>query len=325
MATKPLIALPEFASNPASDAGTVEPTQAKKDIGWLVGEKPPRETFNWLHRSAYRWLAWCEASIDELSEVKVPAGYLTGFQMANNPTDLANHINFNQGVASATTSLKAIDNLGTGYSNKYLNVAWAEGKNQGGLGNGLTKTANTYYRCFVISKIDGTVDYGFDTSETAANLLTSAASYSYYRQIGWIVTDGNADIIGFNQSGDDFWLEIPSNTGIIYSRSVAQLQTVITPPDVSTQAHIIARATANGYNFNVHYLVSPTRSRDVTVNSYNANIQVYGHNETSIGSNTSLLIPSSSNSQIRVNSDNNTNNSYVYIISTGWRDTRGKE
>lgn len=47
----------EWAS---SGAAIVEPLEAKKDIGWLVGEKPPAQYFNWWMNNAYLWQQYFE-------------------------------------------------------------------------------------------------------------------------------------------------------------------------------------------------------------------------------------------------------------------------
>lgn len=49
----PLFDLPRFASS-----GTVvEPSEGKKDLGWVgTGEKPPWQTFNWLHKLTWQWI-----------------------------------------------------------------------------------------------------------------------------------------------------------------------------------------------------------------------------------------------------------------------------
>lgn len=47
---------PEFAQG--GGASVVEPGAGKKSSGWVAGELPPAETFNWLHRTTYRWLNW---------------------------------------------------------------------------------------------------------------------------------------------------------------------------------------------------------------------------------------------------------------------------
>lgn len=46
--------LPEWATS-----GTVvEPSSGKKNTGWVDGEFPPAEYFNWLSKSTYEWLLW---------------------------------------------------------------------------------------------------------------------------------------------------------------------------------------------------------------------------------------------------------------------------
>ena len=63
MATKPLSStLPRWADTVAGDPAKVsEPASGKKDIGWLVGEKPPAQWKNWLLLQTYAWLLWLDA------------------------------------------------------------------------------------------------------------------------------------------------------------------------------------------------------------------------------------------------------------------------
>lgn len=66
---------------------------------------------------------------------------------------------------------------------KQADATWASGTNAGGRGSGVSFTANTEYYLFLIT--NGTlIDYGFDTSITAANLRTSTG-WQYYRPVGW--------------------------------------------------------------------------------------------------------------------------------------------
>ena len=77
---------------------------------------------------------------------------------------------------------------------KQIDAAWAAGNNAGGLFSG-TVAADTTYHLFLIRKdSDGSIDAGFDTSITAANI---PAGYTSYRRVISIVTDGSANIIGF--------------------------------------------------------------------------------------------------------------------------------
>ena len=63
MATKPLSStLPRWADTVAGDPAKVsEPASGKKDIGWIVGEKPPAQWKNWLLLQCYNWLVWLDA------------------------------------------------------------------------------------------------------------------------------------------------------------------------------------------------------------------------------------------------------------------------
>lgn len=63
MATKPLSStLPRWADTVAGDPAKVsEPASGKKDIGWLVAEKPPAQWKNWLLLQTYNWLVWLDA------------------------------------------------------------------------------------------------------------------------------------------------------------------------------------------------------------------------------------------------------------------------
>lgn len=47
--------VPRWAN--AGGAITVPPS-GKQDVGWVAGEAPPAEYFNWLHNLAYQWTLW---------------------------------------------------------------------------------------------------------------------------------------------------------------------------------------------------------------------------------------------------------------------------
>src|SRR6266705_4620003 len=51
-----------------ADAGgvIVEPAEAKKDIGWVVAEKPPAQFFNWLLNLGYQWLVYLTGITDDI-------------------------------------------------------------------------------------------------------------------------------------------------------------------------------------------------------------------------------------------------------------------
>lgn len=88
---------------------------------------------------------------------------------------------------------------------KQIDASWVTGDDQGGLSSSLTVANDTLYFVHAIT-VGGTVDIGFDTSETAANFVTDHSATAY-RAIGYVVTDGSANILPFEQSGDVFWMQ----------------------------------------------------------------------------------------------------------------------
>lgn len=69
--------VPEWATGPGADV--VEPPEAKKEIGWQQGEKPPAGYFNWLFALLTRWIAWFAQEIKGRTAggIEVPGGVLT--------------------------------------------------------------------------------------------------------------------------------------------------------------------------------------------------------------------------------------------------------
>lgn len=58
-------ALPRWADTVAGDVTKLnEPPGAKKDVGWLTGEKPPAQWKNWLSYTGYLWFQWLDAYED---------------------------------------------------------------------------------------------------------------------------------------------------------------------------------------------------------------------------------------------------------------------
>lgn len=98
---KPRFATSDLNNGPLGGPNILEPSEAKKDQGWLAGEKPPREYFNWMHRLTYQWIDW----LDETAT--------NSLQKSSNLSDLAN-------AATARTNLglgtAATRNVGTGAS-----------------------------------------------------------------------------------------------------------------------------------------------------------------------------------------------------------------
>lgn len=94
---KPRFATTNLNNGPLGGANVTEPSELKKDSGWDAGEKPPRETFNWLHRITYLWIDY----LDELA--------LNSLQKSNNLSDLANVAAARANLGLGPAALKPVD------------------------------------------------------------------------------------------------------------------------------------------------------------------------------------------------------------------------
>jgi hypothetical protein len=50
--------LPEWASG--AEADITEPSSGKKSLGWVLGEFPPHNVFNWIQNLFYQWIAFLQ-------------------------------------------------------------------------------------------------------------------------------------------------------------------------------------------------------------------------------------------------------------------------
>ena len=81
---------------------------------------------------------------------------------------------------------------------KRIDANWVAGDGNGGFPSALTLANLTTYHLFLIKNpATEAVDWGFDTSLTAANLLADATGFTKYEWIGAVLTDGSANIIQF--------------------------------------------------------------------------------------------------------------------------------
>ena len=135
----------------------------------------------------------------------MPTNHLSGLTLSNG-TDADHDIDVAAG--KARDSADAVGLFLGGSVTKQIDATWAAGTNAGGLSSSLTAPANsTWYHVHLIL-VGGVVDVGFDTSVTAANLVTDHSATAY-RRLGSVLTDGSANVIAFTQNGDEFLWKVP--------------------------------------------------------------------------------------------------------------------
>lgn len=121
-----------------------------------------------------------------------PPGHIDGLAVQNDAGDLDHDLVFGAGTCRDYDN--TIDMVNTDLLIKKIDEDWAEGSNEGGFPSTLTLTADTWYNLFMIGKVDGTVDFGYDSELDASKLLLDATGFTGYRDLGSVKTDGSGNI-----------------------------------------------------------------------------------------------------------------------------------
>lgn len=208
---------------------------------------------------------YSESEVD--AEVSAIASVLSTIRptvtIANNATDVSNDIDFSAGVAWDKTNLRVMTLTAM---TKQLDATWAAGTNAGGLFSG-AKAVSTWYYCFVIRKTsDGTIDCGFDTSKTAANI---PAGYSGYRRVGAVRTDASGNILAFDFVGQNYLfrsppMDVDESTGGLPSTNLTNF-TLTVPPNFVAMVRIRCYQATVGVA--VFFVVNPTSLADYTLST----------------------------------------------------------
>ena len=91
-----------------SGGAIVEPTSGKKDVGWVVAEKPPAQFWNWLANLTWQWLDWLSTGMAADQTLIIPPSmYYTNQTVTFNPAGIAAAAEnwANGGVANANISV----------------------------------------------------------------------------------------------------------------------------------------------------------------------------------------------------------------------------
>ena len=184
----------------------------------------------------------------DIPGLSVPRSYLAGLQLSNDETTPNSVLDISEGVAMDSTQTVPIF-LNSAFT-KTTSALWAAGSGNGGMGNGLGITANTWYHVFAILN-GGSADIYFDTSITAAN---APAGTTNFRYIGSFKTDASSHILPFTQDGDLFlWGDPIMDQSAQTSPSPAELIVVNVPPGVVVtalfNANLVYSANSNTQSF----------------------------------------------------------------------------
>ena len=235
----------------------------------------------------------------------------------SNDTDASHDINITAGSA-ADSALSAILSLATEMT-KQIDSTWAAGDDAGGIFSG-SVAIDTWYHVFLIEKdSDGSIDAGFDTSVTAANIPTG---YTAYRRIGSILTDGSANILGFSQKESKFLLDIPLNDYSTANPGTSAVTPTVTSP-LGVQCDAIHSFKIVNGTVTASYVILTSPDQTNTIPSISVS-DIGLKTGSGSNANVSKEIRTNTSSQIRYRLSYSHADIDVYGVTFGWVDNRGQ-
>jgi len=212
---------------------------------------------------------------------------------------------------------------------KDISATWVQGDTNGGLPDGLALTADTWYRRFLITKPDGTADWAWDTSPTAANIFADAnvvaagfSDVTRYRRFGWTFVDAGSTIQDHINSIQDpsryYWNVTDSDfvVGVSPVPNVARAAITLSnsvPPDCFGDISWLFFNTTSSDQFRI----STAAMADLNVSTLNCNVRLLSAGDIA---NIKDLFEVDSNQQLFVRADWAADNEARGIVY-GWKDT----
>jgi len=247
-----------------------------------------------------------KAALDLLSPVLAPA--ITGMTISN-AADTEHDITIATGSARDAGNTTVIT-LSAAIT-KQIDANWTAGSAAGGFPSGLTIANSTWYRVFVIrNPSTGVVDAGF----------ADATGFTQYRRVGWVRTDGSANIINFRTVGDRVVWNVPIlDQSITATTTTATLHTITAP--INMDADLVVGVSTSSATFAEHYaLYTAEAQTDTTASSSAYTFYVARSNESYTRMSVALCINVGANQRIR--SRYNDTNYLHRIMTIGWTDDR---
>lgn len=243
-------------------------------------------------------------------------GGITGL-VPSNAADADHDITISTG--RCRDSLGAEDIILSSTITKQIDATWVEGNNLGGLFSGSVAADTTYHMFLIVKDIDGTVDSGFDTSLSAANI---PAGWTAFRRVFSFLTDSSSNIPGF--------LAVEANGGgvdVVWNDSILDLNTtapgtsgVLLTLSVPTGFPLLAQIRAKMSDAStVEMLFTSPHQTDIVPSVADSDLRVSASG-TQAGINRDILTDSSG--RMRYRSSLGSGLSFFSLHTIGWNDSR---
>lgn len=337
-----LATMAAFTFKGNNTSGSAAPTDV--DISLLTTKASPAATDLVMISDQAATGAWKKVTISSLASagsVASIAGNTGAFTLSNGIKNVTNDIQADPVVhrgylagltlstagASSTFGIAAgvaVDSTSAGFmvlASAYTKAttAWAVGTGNGALDTGAW-AANTWYHVFLIKRTDtGVVDVLFSLSATAPTMPTS---YTLFRRIGSIKSNGASQWILFHQLGDEFlWDASVSDAAVSNPGTTAVLVTCSVPSGVQVTGIFDVAAFDLTPGAGQYLFTSPDESDQAP----SATVFTFRGFATNLsGGSGRITVRTNTSSQIRFRADH-TNASVSYeVLTHGWVDTRGR-
>lgn len=251
---------------------------------------------------------WDAISRTRTPTTDLPKGYISGLTLSN-ASDTDHDITVSAGEARDSTDAQ---NLSLSVAmTKQIDAVWAAGDAAGGLFSG-TVAADTWYHLFLIRKTsDESIDAGFDTSITAANI---PSGYVEYRRIGSVLTDSLSNILAFQNPKDGVfrWQDPPLDLNVVVGATTQQTATLTVPTGVIVNALVNWKTGSSGDVY-----IHPLSIDDEPPSDSSAPLQQIGQ-----GAGTPGQIEVLTNTSGQVAYRTGTTGGTEYASTVGWYDYR---
>lgn len=203
--------------------------------------------------------------------------------------------------------------------------AWAVGSGNGGIDTG-TIANTTWYHVYLIERTDtGVVDVLFSLSATSPTL---PSSYTLFRRIGSMLTDGSAHWVKFEQNGDEFlWDAQTSDINVSLSDGLAHLYPMSVPTGIKVNVLFSLRASFSSVTS--FFIITSPDQADTAPNSGSSPPLWEFFAGTALANpvlSYNIRTDTSGNVRIRGNNGSGTgaSDSSLHSMTRGWIDTRGR-
>jgi hypothetical protein len=257
---------------------------------------------------------------EDLGSALALRGYIDGLIISNG-TDADHDIDIAAGITRDAANTVSISLVAL---TKQLDFTWVAGTDAGGRALGVSWSANTWYHVFIITDdAVSVVDGGFDTDVAAVNLL-AGSTFTKYRRIGSVLTDGSSNIIAFFQHGDKVFWQVPTldieRAGGTVIGDAEVLDTVKVPSGLIVEA--ILNVATNAGDGKFIWIYDPTTTSATPSNSVAplGNTRVY---QGGIRGADQLHVFTDTSQQIAMRSS--AGSTTVRVATIGYTDQRGKD